>query len=385
LDKIISSDKIESNPDFSIFVQALKETGYYTVINTIPADPSSNWLTVLVENNKSLADSGIGSYAALKAKYSQTGNPANPKDSLNMYVSYHILPGLKYLADIILANSHLTLLPQEVVSAKLEDQKVLINDDIFNGVYEKGVELVRTLSDNTGANGVWHSVNGHFMVKFRAPQALYWDVSSFDEIRKLPQYYLKGNFNFVKSNELDRPIKSIDWHYNSASTTMSYLYSATGSVTIDAVNRDVNMLPLGLPARAAWCEYQTPVIVKGRYKVWICYRTQRQSTSSTNVNNIRINGDLMQRQLIFTEFMPNGTDAEREAIGWKRYTAAVNGNFGSRLVGVVDIKTTGKQVFRIENVSGTQNNNNLDMIQFIPVDDNQILPRFAPDGSKVWQ
>jgi hypothetical protein len=40
---------------------------------------------------------------------------------------------------------------------------------------------------------------------------------------------------------------------------------------------------------------------------------------------------------------------------------------------------------RIESITGTQNNNNLDMIHFIPVDQNQVLPRFAPDGTKIWQ
>jgi uncharacterized surface protein with fasciclin (FAS1) repeats len=377
--------QIERNPDFSIFVQALKETGYYNKLNTVDPDPAKRWNTVIVETNKSLADSGINSYAALKARYSQTGNPADPKDSLNMYVAYHILPDLKYLADVIIANSHLTLLPQEVVSAKQENQRVLINDDVFNGVYEKGVELIRSQSDNSAVNGVWHTALGHFMVKFRKPQAVYWDVSAFPEIMKLPAFYKRGNYNFVKANELDRPIKDIDWHYNGASTTMNYAFSTTGSVTVNALNWDVNILPIGPPLRASWWEYNTPVIVKGRYKVWICYRTQRQSASSVCRTYVKINGVQMQREAVFTEFIPSGTDAEREAIGWKRYTGVVNNNFASRLVGTIDIATTGRQVLRFEAITGTQNTNNLDMIHFIPVDQNQILPRFNADGTLVWQ
>ena len=379
------ASQIEGRPEFSIFVQALKETGYYNLVNTVQTGTNRDWITLLVETNQSLADSGILSYAALKARYSQTGNPADTKDSLNMYVQYHILPGLKYLADVILTNSHLTLLPQEVVSIKQDEQRILINDDIFNGVYEKGSELERPFVDNSASNGVWHRVTGHFVAKYRAPQAVYWDVSAFDEIRKLPQFYKKANYNFVKANDLDRPIKDINWGYNTAGTTMTYSYSTTSSITRNALNYDVNILPLGPPLRALWWEYVTPVVVKGRYKVWICYRTQRQSSSSQCVNNIRINGDLMQRQLIFTEFIPSGTDAEREAIGWKRYTSVVDNNFASRLVGTVDIKTTGRQTLRFEAVTGTQNTNNLDMIHFIPVDDNQILPRFAPDGTLVYQ
>ncbi|MCU0404898.1 MAG: fasciclin domain-containing protein [Chitinophagaceae bacterium] len=377
--------ELESKTDFSIFVQAMKETGWYARMNVVDPDPAKRWYTILAESNKALSDSGITTYAQLKARYSQTGNPADPKDSLNMYVSYHILPGLKYLADIITVSAHQTMLPQEVVSSKLQAQEVYINDDVFDGILEPGVILIRPNSDNSTTNGVWHTSSGHFVVKFRKPQAVFWDVSAFDEILKLPAFYKRQNYGFVKANQADKPIKSMDWHYNSASTTMTYTYSSTGSVTIDACNQDVCLLPLGLPARAAWWELQTPVVVKGRYKVWGCYRTQRQSASSVNVNNVFINGILMQRQLTFTEFIPSGTDAEREAIGWKQYTALVNNNFAGRLLGTVEIATTGRQIFRIENVTGTQNNNNLDMIHFIPADDPQIFPRFARDGSKVYQ
>ena len=378
------AQEMDAKPEYSIFVQALKETGFFTRLNTVDPDPSKRWYSVIAESNTALADSGITSYAALKAKYSQTGDPSNSKDSLNMYVSYHILPGLKYLADIIGSSAHQTLLPQEVVSAKFESQKVLINDDVFNGIYERGVELLRDKSDNSTTNGVLHDASSHFMVKLRLPQAVFWDVSAFDEIMKLPAFYKRQNYNFVKANQDDRPIKSMDWHYNSASTTMSYLYSSTGSVTIDACNQDACMLPLGLPARAAWWDLETPVIVKGRYKVWACYRTQRQSASSVNVNNVSVDGDLLQRQLVFTEFMPAGTASEREAIGWKQYTGVVNNNFAGRLLGTVEIKTTGRHVVRIENVRGTQNNNNLDMIHFIPENENQLVPRFARDGSMVY-
>jgi uncharacterized surface protein with fasciclin (FAS1) repeats len=377
------AQELEANTNYSIFVQAMKETGFFEKLNTVDPDPSKRWFTVLAESNQALASAGFNSYAALKAKYSQTGNPADSKDSLNMYMAYHILPGLKYLADIILANAHQTLLPQEVVSSKYQNLKVMINDDVFNGVLEPGVELLRNISDNSTTNGVLHSTSGHFMVKLRLPQAVFWDVSTFDEIMKLPAFYKRANYGFLKANQADRPIKSIDWNYNSASTTMTYTFSSTGSITIDACNQDVNVLPLGLPARAAWWELQTPLIVKGRYKVWACYRTQRQSASSVNINNVFINGVRMQRQLVFTEFMPAGTEAEREAIGWKQYTAAVNNNFAGRLLGTIDIPTTGIQTIRIENVTGTQNTNNLDMFHFIPVDDDQIFPRIARDGTLV--
>lgn len=379
--------QLEANPNYSIFVQAMKETGFYNVLNTVDPDTTKRWMTLVAESNQALADSGITSYTALKAKYSHTSSPTNANDSLHMYMAYHILGGIKFLGDIITQSAHATYEPQEVISTQLINQNVVVNEDVFNGILEKGIVLKRVSSDNAATNGVWHDATSHFMLKFRKPTAVYWDVSAFTEIMKMPAFYMKQNQNFVKQNETDKPIKDIDWHFNSASTTLSYEYSAATSNTITryAVNNDVNTLPMGGPARATWCEYLTPVVIKGRYKVWICYRARRQSTSSVCQQNIRINGELMQRPMAFTDFRPTtGTDAELEAIGWKRYTENTDGNYGARLVGTIDIKTTQRQLLRFEGINGTQNTNHLDMIQFIPVDENQVLPRFKPDGAKIY-
>ncbi|MCK7553594.1 fasciclin domain-containing protein [Chitinophaga sedimenti] len=182
--------QLEAKPEYSIFVQAIKETGFYDRLNTVDPDTSKRWLTLLAESNQALADSGITSYAALKAKYSKTGNPANANDSLHMYVAYHILDGVKFLGDIISAPAHQTLQPQEVVTTQLLNTNVVVNEDEFNGVLEKGVTLIRSTSDNAATNGVWHD-GAHFTVKYRAPTAVYWDVSTFTEIMKMPANYKK--------------------------------------------------------------------------------------------------------------------------------------------------------------------------------------------------
>lgn len=382
------AEQLSDKAEYSIFVQALQATGYYTKLNTVSSNPADRWMTVFAESNQALADSGITSYAQLRAKYSQTGNPANANDSLNMYVAYHITNGLKFLGDIIGTATHETLLPQEVVSVKLINQEVVLNQDEFNGVLEIGVKLNRPKSDLAATNGVFHDAAAHFMVKYRKPTALYWDVSSFEEIMKLPAYYKRGNYNFVRSTEADKPIKDHYWGWGplAGTNTLSYLYSTSSSVTNYCVNSDVNMLPLGLPNRPVWWEMKTPPIVKGRYKVWICYSWQKQSSSSNQLCQVEVNGVLMQRTMNFTEAMPAGTDAEREAIGWKRYieNTGTGNRQGARQVGVIDFTTTQQQTVRITPLNGTQNNNNLDMIHFIPVNEDQILPRFRPDGTKIY-
>lgn len=381
------AQQLEEKSEYAIFVQALKETGFYTKLNTVNTDTSKRWMTVIAESNQALADSGFANYAALKAKYSNTGNPANPKDSLYIYVAYHISSGLKFLGDIISTPTHETLQPQEVFSIKLIDQQVVVNEDVFNGVLEKGVILNRAKSDVAATNGVWHDAVSHYMVKFRKPTALYWDVSSFEEIMKLPSYYKKANYNFVRPTEADQPIKSQPWGWGplAGTNTYSYLYSSASSITNYAYNNDISMLPMGLPNRPIWWELQTPPIVKGKYKVWLCYRQQKQSSSSNMLCQVSVNGEIMQRTMNFTETRPAGTDSELEAIGWKRYTENTSNLWASRLVGVVEFTTTKSQTVRITPLVGTQNNNNLDMIHFIPIDQEQVLPRFRPDGTMIYQ
>lgn len=380
------AEQLAAKPEYSIFVQALQATGYYSRLNVVDPNLTTRWKTVIAESNQALADSGITSYAQLKTKYSQTGNPALPNDSLNMYVAYHITEGLKFLGDIIGTATHETWLPQEVISIKLIDQDVVINQDEFNGVMEIGVKIDRSKSDIAATNGVWHDAKAHYMVKYRKPTALYWDVSSFTEIMKLPAYYKRANYSFTRATEADNPIKDSYWGWGplASTNTLTYSYSAASSITNYAYNSDVNILPMGLPNRPVWWEMRTPPIVKGRYKVWITYRQQKQSSSSNMLCQVEVNGTLMQRTMNFTETRPAGTDAELEAIGWKRYTENTSNLWAARQVGVIDFTTTKQQIVRITPLVGTQNNNNLDMIHFIPVDENQILPRFRPDGTKIY-
>ena len=379
--KLTIAKQLEANANYSIFVQALKETGYFKLLDSIIVDPANKWKTVIAESNQALADSGILSYAALKARYSKI-NPANPLDSLNIYIAYHILNEIQFLGDIITQTSHLTLQPQEVISTQLLNNEVMVNEDEFNGVVEPGVKLVRSKSDNAATNGVWHDANAHFTAKVRQPTAVFWDLAMFPEIMKQPAYYKKGTFTFNKNSAADRPIADIDWHFN-GENYLRYEYSSSPTSTLHnfACYNDILTIPLGAPSnnnRATWVEFTTPPIIKGRYKVWVCYRNR-----NAVIINVRVNGELMLRPVNLGQGYPGGSDTELESLGWKRYTTG--GSFAGRLVGTVDIPTTQRHKLRFEAISGTNRDLHFDMVHFIPVNDNQYLPRFAPDGSKVWQ
>ncbi len=385
---------IDSKPEFSIFAQALKETGYYDSLNIVNnPDTTRRFLTVIAETNKALQDSGIASYAALKAKYSNTGNPKLNNDSLHLYVAYHILPDAKYIADIVSAPSHNTLAPLEVITTKLEGETVLVNDLVFNGKHELGIVIDRSVSDIGATNGVVHTAKGHYAIKNRVPIRVDWDVADVPELRKLTAVFRKstpnpgtpGGFSLTTGS-----IADIKWE-PSAGQSMAYAFTGLTSTSFFPWYGDFVIMPMGLTnsARAKWYEFTSPLIVKGRYKVWICYRYSRQSSNNPAFPlRVLFNGQPFSRLFRFEEAMPSGTEGELEALGWKSYTADATGgqvnNHPGRLVGIVDVTSTNRHVIRFEALTGSgQSSNYLDMIQFIPVNDNQLRPKFARDGTIV--
>jgi len=377
------AELISADTRFSIFKQALQATGYYDTINTINStDPAlRRWFTVLAETNQALADSGITSFAALKTKYNNTGNPLNPLDSLNIYIKYHIMPDTKYLADIVSASSHTTLAPLEVLASKLSDVKVLINDLDFNGVHEQGVELERSTSDLSATTGVLHTALAHFAPKVRLPSAVYWDVADFPEVRKLPAVFRRGNFSFAYG-----AIKDITW--DRTTNTMDYTYTTSSSINV--FWGDYLSVPMGNTTRHNWIEFTTPIIIKGRYKVWVCYRAAKGSgtVGLPGGSNMPVqpsfDGTDLSRQFNFCEQRPNLTDGELEALGWKKYSPSTTQFMTGKFLGIIDVPTTDRHKFRLRSLpaAGTGNPSDfLDMVHFIPINQNQYLPRFNTDGT----
>jgi hypothetical protein len=146
-------------------------------------------------------------------------------------------------------------------------------------------------------------------------------------------------------------------------------------------------------ARNFWYEYKTPLLVKGKYKLWVCYRTGKQSGTigqpggSNNPIQVSFNGVDLSRVFNFVERRPNLSDGEMEALGWKRYTDTLYSEMAGRFVGTIDVPVTDRHTIRMRSLAaaGTgQDVNYLDMVHIIPVNMNQYLPRFKQNGTKVF-
>ncbi|RZM17895.1 MAG: DUF5108 domain-containing protein, partial [Pedobacter sp.] len=377
------------------------------------ADTTRRFQTLIVESDSTLKAAGFSTYASFKARYSKTGNPKSHSDSLWLYMAYHISTGASYLPDIINSPTLYTLAPSEVVTTKLIGQNILLNDDEFAGVAEPGVEINRTFSDVTTANGVFHEAKKPFSIKVRSPFPVYWDVADQPELRANPKW--RG-----------AAAASISLIANSASILNGVIFNAptklTTSTTYDYVTvpnatrkynaNDFFNLSMGNnTARAQWIELRTPMLVKGKYKVWICYA---QSTSAVAVQ-VGVDVGRPAEQLLpnivdFRQYLgSSGINSTTAALpsadalmltnGFKRYMAlttdvagtlkGANSANGSgwdqcvgRLAGTVDIQTTDRHWIRLTNIitGGGTSQTWLDMIHFIPVDADQNYPRFSTQG-----
>ncbi|QDH78961.1 fasciclin domain-containing protein [Echinicola soli] len=369
---------LEENQQYSIFSQALKETGWYDILNQ---EEEGQWYTVLAESDETLAEAGYESYQALEDRYSNTGDPTNPSDSLNLFVSYHILPDIKYIADLVTATAHETEAPQEVVTIKLNGTEVLVNDDVFFGVHEPGSPIIREASDFSVTNGVVHSVEDHFGIKLRAPVPVYWDVADQAELRQMTTVFrVPGAPKYTfKLGELSK----MSWEGNYVDNEVVYNPPALNEQYF--VNGD--FIDFGVASnRLTKLHITTPVLVKGRYKLWVCYRARGSygTQAKVTLNDEDIPGS---RLLDTREYFPAGLDDvdEAEARGWKKYTALTNSrNWVGRLIGTLDVQTTGEQTISFERVAGGTDGFWMDMLHFIPDDMEQQWPKFNIDGEMVY-
>jgi uncharacterized surface protein with fasciclin (FAS1) repeats len=400
-----SAQLISENPNLSIFKQALVATGFYDTLNIVSTANPKRWFTVLAETNKALADSGYTSYNALFSRLSTTGNPKNPLDSLYIYVAYHIIPDAKYLADIASASSHFTLQPLEVVSSTLSGEKVFLNELDINGVHEKGVELERSTSDVSTTTGVLHTALSHFRPKVRVPFPVYWDVADFPEVRKLPGIFRRSGtsvdfaYGAIKDITWDNPANTL----GNGQPGQGYVGDGPTNNTYPTFYGDHLAIPMGTTSRHHWIEFRTPLLAKGKYNLWICYRAAKGSgslTSSTPTGGsncpvqVSFDGIPTSRQFNFCIQRPTGTDGELLALGWKKYSdsSRIPNSTGyqfmsGKFVGSVDVSTTDRHVVRfdVQPAAGTGNPTNyLDMIHIIPVNwPSQYLPRMGTNGALV--
>lgn len=367
--KLTVMEMISNNPDYSIFAKALEET---KINEKLSRDTSL--YTVLVQSDQVYKNMGINSYDDLKAKFSNLGDPTNLQDSLNLYMLYHCIPGVNYLADIVLSKSHLTAAPLEVVTVNVNGDQILVNEQEIAGIIYKGSEIDRDASDNSAKNGVIHELKGNIYIKVLLPVPLYWDPTDQPEMVKLTGIYKTPGFSSVYFGQGE--IADIQW----GGTNTSVGYKSI-SPTVDNDALELYLRTAVIP----WAELKTPLLIKGSYKLWIAYRTDGYG----NAIQVKFDDKVLPELLQIGEYGKRPTEISEddyEAIGYKYYLEdANNKKVACKYLGTVEVGSTGQYTIRFDAITNKRGHLWLDMVQFIPADMDQRWPKFDYDGNMVYE
>lgn len=380
LDKAVKTltNKIADREDLSIFHKAIQATGWDERLDqpvTYDEDSIPSYMTVFAQTNEVFQEAGISSFADLKERYSHTGDPTNPEDSLNLFVAYRVLPGLKYTADLVTTPAHVTKAPDEIITVKLNRDTIVLNEQTFQGVFEKGVAVDRENSDNTAVNGVLHEVEEHFAIKVRFPTPVYFDVADQPEFRRLASVFRRpGNWQSFSPGELN----DIQW---GGSLPITYVAHNAGSREAQTYHGDWLEILRLRTGSSSWIEFKTPVIVKGQYKVWLTYRTNGRAS----VVQTYFNGKPFSNLVDFSEYRDTQAPPRvLESQGYKQSLAGDSWIFNSRLLGIVNVESTGRHTLRLEALTYAGGPSWIDVIEFRPVDMDQLWPKLGSNGELVY-
>jgi len=271
--------------------------------------------------------------------------------------------------------------------------------------------LNRPTSDVTAINGVLHESLNNFRIKVRVQVPVYFDVATSPELQlSLGAAFRNAEKPLVANGS---PIaSSIGFEKNDVITIESNKYAYYSGLSTKRPYANGDLLTLSICAnnanRVKYIDLKTPYLVKGRYKVWICYAQNGNAPSMQAIFNPGAADEQVLPNVIFFNQTLSGSgvsdledpsaDNLMLARGYKRYFATegdynANGVSGGileksgngrlnvgRLAGIINVETTDRHTIRLQAVKDVKCQSNsvyLDMIQFIPADDlEQIYPRF---------
>ena len=405
------SQQVEEADGYSIFSAALKETGLYDVLNVLPSpEKDTTWYTFFAVSDEVLANDTIYSVDDLKARYIKDDRP----NGLFLYMAYHILEDqYLFITDLVSAKTVQTKAPSEVLTVRTEGTSVLINDDYFAGIHEPGFEIDREQSDQLAGNGVLHFMKGNFAIKVRNPFPVYFDVCDQIELKKMAGVYRKNG----QANLANGTFANISWEPESAVIH----YNANNTVNGDNcfVYRDWFHIDFR-PEIVKTITLITPTLVRGTYKIWVGTRSQassaRQYKAYTYFNGEQTSkildgakcygsygtyatdGELNQNDMKIYQYDPSHYSTSDTALiqtmidngrqhNWLENPTGEWGRYLCQNAGTVVVTETGPQTIQfVATAGGNGSYFRLDMIEFIPVNEDQNWPRVnIVDGTLVYK
>lgn len=236
----------------NIFVEAMKQTGYYERLSAIFNEfGSKNNFTILAESDEVYAQEGINSFQDLVDLISPDDSDfQNEENDLNRYVAYHATLNFMYSINFPADNFVGTVLPNNTWKSLKTDDVLKINET-ETGINDTWTSLVIDQSNNPSKNGVYHTVNKLFRIF--TPKAKYL---IFDPIVDQPEY----QSGLVQSGTR---------YPSSAYAGVSWFPEADMRFLADTRRTAYNNVTFSMSG-LQWYEFRTPVLPKGKYEVTVC-------------------------------------------------------------------------------------------------------------------
>ncbi|MDD4361791.1 MAG: fasciclin domain-containing protein [Bacteroidales bacterium] len=369
------------------FVSKLK-TDYNIKIDDYLQDTA--YITLLVQTNAAFEKAEIANITDLLARLKENDLKSEFSDQqlLSNWLGYHCLPGRIYIADVLLSTTLTTSVKGQPITVSLVDEHVYLNRFKTERIDEDGIFLDRqgNYVDYNCSNGVVQTVDDMLEIIQRAAYRVYWDMGDQPEIKALKGYRKAGTSVTYQPGELSM----MNW---GGTTNPTVTYSAWGLPDINGAYDQKSQyvyndyLTFRVCARVMqWLEIKTPVLVAGKYHVWICWRRMNPCKFRTTFKQEGEEDQVFPAVVDLQDYMPVELDDDQlEAKAWKQYNAKFRISvFNSKNIATIDVKTTGSHILRFDALIDSKDvGNNWDMIQFIPINDDQVWPMIAMDGTLV--
>lgn len=387
---------------FSLFKEAFERSG---LAEELSKSVKGTWRTLFIQDNDAFEEAGITNLDELIAEL-RANTPAveDPDTLLYNYIAYHTVPRLAYVADLLSASSLETLVKNQVLTFTRQfadtETKVLINELSLGQITEPGIPLERNseYTDWTCSNGVIQKINGNIQIKIRSAYRVYWDIAEQPEIMALRNFRKAGCAADYNPGDLSE----IKWEYKSGTpVAQQQIHYYCGGVAQNMAAFDEKFqhaygdyLRFNLDLGAIrWMEMVTPVLIGSEegtaYKVWICYRRELECYVKTTFKQSGYDDQVLPYIFDMSLYMPEEANTQPEVAeidGWKMYNAKkYNSVVVSKLLGTIKVYTTGRHILRLEPTTQRRVGQlgSIDMIQFIPIEEDQIWPRVDIKGNWV--
>jgi uncharacterized surface protein with fasciclin (FAS1) repeats len=396
--------RVRDLPDdkFSLFKEAFERSGLADVLSQ---NVKGQWKTLFIQDNEAFASAGIHNLAQLIADLKINTPAVENEDSLlKNYIGYHTVPRLQYVADLLKVSSLETLVKNQVITftraISNTETKILLNELNLGQTTEPGIPLDKNsdYSDWTCSNGVIQKIDGNIQIKIRSAYRVYWDIAEQPEIMALRNFRKPGCAADYNPGDLSE----ITWKYKSGTPVAQqqiHYYCGTIPQSIAAFDEKsqyiyADYLRLNLDLGAIqWMEMKTPVLIGSEagtsYKVWICYRRELECYVKTTFKQDGKDDQILPYIFDMSLYAPGTISSAPEVAeleGYKMYNAKKYSSVViSKLLGTIKVYTTGRHTLRLEPTTNRRVGQlgNIDMIQFIPVDENQLWPRVDMKGNWI--